>query len=182
MDDVRTIAIDSSSPLFDKHALFYKEFPSDFRQVRYFTLLVVQKAPVEIRELNLLEQQVSEILKNAIKHGNKNDPSKKVHVWFAFDPEQARLIVQDEGEGFKDIEKWNEFHKARTRCFVEQDFEKMEQYVSWRTEKSDDIDGGNALFAAMEYWDGGVVYTAERNCVAVMKRFPRRSRGMEIPA
>lgn len=72
-------------------------------------------------------------------------------------------------------------NRNRTHCFVEQDFEKMEQYVSWRTEASDDIDGGNALFAAMEYWDGGVVFTAERNCVAVLKRFPRRSRGMELP-
>lgn len=182
MDDVKTIGIDSDSPLFDRKTLFYKEFPSDVRQVRYFTLLLVQKAPAEVRELNLLEQQVSELLKNAIKHGNRNDPSKKVHVWFAFDSEQARLIVEDEGEGFKDLEKWNEFHRNRSRCFVEQDFDQMEQYVSWRTETSDDIDGGNALFAAMEYWDGGVVFTARRNCIAVLKRFPRKSRGMEIPA
>ena len=48
-----------------------KEFPSDFRQIRYFTLLIVQSAPTEIKELNLLEQQISEVIKNAVKHGVK---------------------------------------------------------------------------------------------------------------
>lgn len=180
MDEIKQISIDESSPLFDKKGMFYKEFPSDFRQIRYFTLLIVQKAPPELREINLMEQQVSEILKNAIKHGNKCDINKKVKVWFAFEDDTARLIAEDEGEGFKDLEKWNDFHKVRTRCFIEQDFEKMEKYISYRTARSDEQDGGNALFAAVEYWDGGVVFNKKRNCIALLKTFPNKKRGMDL--
>ena len=46
-------------------------------------------------------------------------------------------------------------------------------YVSWRTERSDTYDGGNALFAALEYWNRGVVYSSGRNAIAVGKKFPR---------
>jgi serine/threonine-protein kinase RsbW len=180
MEEIREIKIDEQNPLFNRKGLFYKEFPSDFRQIRYFTLLIVQKAPPEIREINLLEQQVSEILKNAIKHGNKCDINKKVRVWFSFDVTSARLVVEDEGAGFKDLEKWNEFHKERTRCFFQQDFERMEKYISFRTINSDDHDGGNALFAAVEYWDGGVIFNKKRNCIALLKTFPIKQRGMDI--
>ena len=45
---------DENDPLFDKTNMLKKEFPSDFRQIRYFTLLIVQSAPTEIKELNLL--------------------------------------------------------------------------------------------------------------------------------
>ena len=54
---------DENDPLFDKTNMLKKEFPSDFRQIRYFTLLIVQSAPTEIKELNLLEQQISEVIK-----------------------------------------------------------------------------------------------------------------------
>jgi serine/threonine-protein kinase RsbW len=180
MDDIREIKVDEESPLFNKKGLFYKEFPSDFRQIRYFTLLIVQKAPPEIREINLLEQQVSEILKNAIKHGNGCDINKKVKVWFSFEQAKAHLITEDEGPGFKELEKWNSFHKKRTECFLNQDFEAMEKFISYRTLKSDDHDGGNALFAAVEYWDGGVVFNKKRNAIALLKTFPQKQRGMDI--
>jgi hypothetical protein len=76
MDAIKELRADGNSELFDKSNMLYKEFPSDYRQIRYFTLLIVQSAPPEIKELNLLEQQISEIIKNAIKHGNKKDPAK----------------------------------------------------------------------------------------------------------
>jgi len=86
---VKEIKVDENSPLFDKTGMLHKEFPSDFRQIRYFTLLIVQSAPPDIKELNLLEQQISEIIKNAVKHGNKCDLEKKVRVWYSFSPEHA---------------------------------------------------------------------------------------------
>ena len=109
----KELRVDGKDPLFDKTGMLYKEFPSDFRQIRYFTLLIVQSAPLEIKGINLLEQQISEIIKNAVKHGNKCDPSKKVKVWYEFSAEHAHLIIEDEGEGFKDMEKWNEFNRRR---------------------------------------------------------------------
>jgi serine/threonine-protein kinase RsbW len=174
------LIVDEHSPLFDRTGMFYKEFPSDFRQIRYFTLLIVQKAPPEIKEINLLEQQISEIIKNAVKHGNKSDPDKKVKVWYSFDEEAAHLIVEDEGDGFKELEYWNEFNERRLACLHNEDFEELANFISFRTEHSDEIDGGNALFAALEYWNGGVVYTEKRNCVAVLKRFPKKRHGIEV--
>jgi len=180
MEPIKEIKVDASSILFDKTNMLYKEFPSDFRQIRYFTLLIVQSAPPEIKELNLLEQQISEIIKNAVKHGNKSDLDKKVRVWYAFSPNEARLVVEDEGEGFKDLEQWNEFNRKRLECLHEQNFEKLGDYVSFRTSHSDDYDGGNALFAALEYWNQGFFYNEARNGVAMKKTFPIRRHGISI--
>jgi len=180
MSDIKTILVNESSPLFQRKGMFHKKFASDFRQIRYYTLVVVQKAPPEIKEINLLEQQISELIKNAVKHGNKKDPSKIVEVWYSFDQTSARLIVQDEGRGFQRLEAWNDFNRRRTECFLRQDFEAMAEYVSFITPDSDEYDSGNALFAAVEYWNGGVVFNRARNAVAVAKYFPQRRHSIEL--
>lgn len=177
---VKEIKVDENSPLFDKTDMLHKEFPSDFRQIRYFTLLIVQSAPPDIKEINLLEQQISEIIKNAVKHGNKCEIDKKVRVWYSFSPEHAHLIVEDEGPGFKEIEKWNQFNRRRQGLLESQDFEALADYVSFRGSEADDNDGGNALFAALEYWNGGFVFNHKRNCVAMLKRFPKRRHGVPV--
>lgn len=177
---VQDIRVDENSPLFDKTGMLHKEFPSDFRQIRYFTLLIVQSAPPDIKEINLLEQQISEIIKNAVKHGNHCDLEKKVRVWYDFGPEHAHLIVEDEGEGFKDLEKWNEFNRKRQMAFEGNDIAALTEYVSFRGEKADDNDGGNALFAALEYWNGGFVFNSKRNCVSMLKDFPKKRRGIRV--
>jgi len=174
LTEMKEIRVDENSALFDKTGMLYKEFPSDYRQIRYFTLLIVQSAPLEIKEINLLEQQISEVIKNAVKHGNKCAIEKKVRVWYSFDSTHAHIIVQDEGDGFKDLEKWNDFNRKRLEILSEQDFEKLADFVSFRTLKSDDNDGGNALFAALEYWNGGFVFNNKRNAVAMLKKFPQK--------
>ena len=63
MAQIKELRADSRDPLFDKTNMLYKEFPSDYRQIRYFTLLIVQSAPIELKEINLLEQQISEVIK-----------------------------------------------------------------------------------------------------------------------
>lgn len=180
MEEIKEIQVRDDHPLFDTEGMFFKEFPSDFRQIRYFTLLVVQKAPRSIQEINLLEQQISEMIKNAVKHGNKNDVSKMIKVWYSFTEDSARVIVEDEGSGFTNIQEWNEFNRKRVECFQQENFEELGNYVSYRTEHSDSQDGGNALFAALEYWNDGVVFTSRGNKVAVGKTFPKRRLGMEI--
>lgn len=172
--NVLELKVDENNPLFDRTNLFYKKFPSDQRQIRYFALVIVQKAPPEIQEINLLEQQISELLKNAVKHGNQNDPSKSVHVWYYFSTEEARLIVEDEGEGFKNLEKWNEFNRKRLELLQDRKFDELDNFVSYRTDRSDEHDGGNALFAALEYWDAGMVYNNKRNAVAVSRKFEKK--------
>jgi len=180
MEESRAIVVNEASRLFNRTGMFYKKFPSDFRQIRYFTLVVLQKAPPEIKEINLLEQQISELIKNAVKHGNRKDPAKNVHVWFAFDEASARIIVQDEGKGFARLEEWNEFNRRRNECFTKQDFEEMARYVSYVTPDSDEHDSGNALFAAVEYWDAGLVFNGKKNCVAAAKHFPHKRHGIAL--
>jgi serine/threonine-protein kinase RsbW len=41
-----------------------------------------------------------EALINAIKHGNRLDPIKKVHVKATMTPARAEIIIEDEGPGF----------------------------------------------------------------------------------
>ena len=41
----------------------------------------------------------------------------------------------------------------RIRILHARDFDALDGFVSFRTARSDEHDGGNALFAAMEYWD-----------------------------
>ena len=43
---------------------------------------------------------LDEALVNAVKHGNRNDPSKSVQVQFDINDERLVIEVQDEGPGF----------------------------------------------------------------------------------
>jgi len=43
---------------------------------------------------------LEEALTNAVKHGNRNDPGKKVTVRYAVTSEQMVVVVRDEGGGF----------------------------------------------------------------------------------
>jgi len=163
------ITIDESSPLFNKEGMNYQEFPSDFSKIRFYALLVVSSAPLPIKEANLLEQQVSELIKNGITHGNKNDPRNILKVWYSFTHNDARLIVEDEGEGFKEIHAWNDFNCKRVECIRKGNIKELANYISFRSQNSKEKDGGNALFAALEYWDGGMVFNNACNAVAARK-------------
>jgi hypothetical protein len=174
------IQINGDSPLFDRTNMHFREFASDYRRIRYYTMLIIRSAPTKIREFNLLEQQVSEIIKNGIRHGNKNDPEKKIRVWYLFNQHIARLIVEDEGEGFRDLERWNEFNRRRLECIKNQRFDELVRYISFRTESHKE-DGGNALFASLEYWNAGFIFNEKRNAVAMKKIFPRKTIYVQQP-
>ncbi len=162
---------DNSHPLLQTAGMYHKEFNLDLRRVRKLSQLIIQKAPPHIHEVNLLEQQISEIIKNAVRHGNRNDPNKKIKIWFSFADDHAHLIVQDEGNGFKDVQEWNEFYSRKMKAFEERDFDTMMSYLSYRTVNSIESDGGNALFAAVEYWNEGVVISERGNRVAVKRSY-----------
>jgi len=168
---VRKLIVDENSKYFKTDGMKFREFPSKFNQIRNYATIIAFDAPEKFKMKNLLEQQISEIIKNAIVHGNKRDPNKKIRVWWKFDEKKrmAHIIVEDEGEGFKDLEKWNEFNEKRMKYFKENNFEKMLEYISYKTEKSTELDGGNALFAAVEFWNGGMIYNNKKNKVACVK-------------
>ncbi len=37
---------------------------------------------------------------NAVRHGNKSNPNKKVNITFDIKPDKAEICLQDQGEGF----------------------------------------------------------------------------------
>lgn len=43
---------------------------------------------------------LEEALTNGVKHGNRNDPTKKLRVRYYVNPERAVIMVGDEGAGF----------------------------------------------------------------------------------
>jgi len=177
---IDSIKVDDSSPLFNRRAMFYKEFPSDLRQINFFSNVIMQKVPESIKGKHLLERQIRELLKNAIKHGNKSDRTKKIKIYYAFTPEEAHIIIEDEGEGFREIEEWNDFYKKRCECYIHQRFDEMDKYKSFKTIKSTTEDNGSALCDAVKFWNEGIVFTSKRNTVAVLKKYPQKMHGITI--
>ena len=43
---------------------------------------------------------ITEAVNNAIYHGNKSDPDKKIHIAFKSDAKAITFMVRDEGKGF----------------------------------------------------------------------------------
>ncbi len=68
---------------------------------------VIDELIVELEKLAWMEQDifgihlaVEEAVVNAIKHGNQNDRSKKVHISYEVTPSRLRIQIEDEGQGF----------------------------------------------------------------------------------
>ena len=86
-----------------KAGLLEFTIPSDFNAGH-----AVQKQILEDLQRNGFHGQtffavnlaLEEALTNAIKHGNRLDPHKKVHVQAKVTPRQAEIVIEDEGEGF----------------------------------------------------------------------------------
>jgi serine/threonine-protein kinase RsbW len=47
---------------------------------------------------------LEEGMTNAIKHGNKHDPAKNVHVDYSVTAKQFEITIEDEGPGFTRVE------------------------------------------------------------------------------
>jgi serine/threonine-protein kinase RsbW len=167
---VRKLIVDDLNPLFDAQGMKYVEYPSDFSMIRKYTSEVLVGCPEQFREGNLLDQQLSEIIKNGIKHGNRCDPSKKIKVWYDL-RKRVRFIVEDEGAGFERLDEWNVFLAKRQNALYNNDFETFLNLASYRGPESDESDGGNSLIAALEYWNGGMIFSGKRNKVGVVRWF-----------
>jgi serine/threonine-protein kinase RsbW len=77
--------------------------PSDYPEVR----VVQNRVLDEVERCNYgpdavwaIKLALEEALINAIKHGNKLDRSKKIRIEVSVTPEQAEIVVEDEGDGF----------------------------------------------------------------------------------
>jgi hypothetical protein len=88
---------------------------------------------------------------------------------------RVRFIIEDEGEGFKNLDAWNEFYKKRQMALFQEDFTTFLDLASYRDSDSDSEDGGNSLIAALEYWNGGMIYNTRKNKVGVVRWFTEGS-------
>ena len=167
---IRKLIVDERNELFDAQGMRALEFPSDYARIREYAAAVLEDCPPAFREGNLLEQQLSEIIKNGVKHGNRGDPGKRVRIWFDL-RKRVRFIVEDEGEGFQELDAWNDFYRRRQTALFNEDFDAFLALASYRGPRSAPEDGGNSLVAALEYWNGGIIYNRKRSKVGVVRWF-----------
>jgi serine/threonine-protein kinase RsbW len=95
--------VDDPSLLSHTHEKIEFELPSDLtlmNGVLQYLLERVAKMGVIALEKSNLFIALDEAFVNAVKHGNKNDPTKLVRVGAELSPKEASFTVEDEGEGF----------------------------------------------------------------------------------
>lgn len=75
---------------------------SNINKVRIFLQEVYNEAGLNMDTFNAVFLGISEAVNNAILHGNKLDPAKKVYIRTKLSENQLQIEVEDEGEGFCD--------------------------------------------------------------------------------
>lgn len=95
--------VDDPALLTQVHEMIEFELPSDLslmNGVLQYLLERVSKLGIVTPERSNLFIALDEAFVNAVKHGNKNDPSKLLRVTAELSPREACFTVEDEGEGF----------------------------------------------------------------------------------
>lgn len=64
------------------------------------TLKICAKAGFDEEDQHKIEMSVHESMINAVAHGNKLDPRKKVHLRFQTFADRLEIRIRDEGSGF----------------------------------------------------------------------------------
>lgn len=90
-------------PDIDEPERIFQELPSSLSAYHEF----VQDLLERLQQLGWsreilfgVHMALEESISNAIRHGNKEDDSKKVRVWCELDPKRFWAKVCDEGEGY----------------------------------------------------------------------------------
>ncbi len=52
------------------------------------------------RDLFALKLAVDEAINNAVRHGNRSDSSKQIHIKYRVTPRRCDVVIADEGNGF----------------------------------------------------------------------------------
>ena len=95
--------VDDPSLLLHTHEKIEFELPSDvalMSGVLQYLLERVAKMGVISPEASNLFVALDEAFVNAVKHGNKNDPTKLIRVGAELSPKEACFTIEDEGAGF----------------------------------------------------------------------------------
>jgi serine/threonine-protein kinase RsbW len=93
--------LDSLLPFLEERIAF--NMPSELKYLDsvldYLTERMLKLGIIKPGDSELLIA-IDEAIVNAIKHGNKCDPRKAVHIVAEFNPDGARFVITDEGQGF----------------------------------------------------------------------------------
>ena len=73
---------------------------SQQREIQKRILDAVEEAGFTSDSVFAVKISLEEALINAIKHGNKLDPKKKVRIEASVSPSETEIIIEDEGPGF----------------------------------------------------------------------------------
>ena len=73
---------------------------SQQREIQKRILDAVEDAGFTSDSVFAVKISLEEALINAIKHGNKLDPKKKVRIEASVSPSETEIIIEDEGPGF----------------------------------------------------------------------------------
>lgn len=79
------------------------EFPSSLEEAKKpeaDILRELRRCGYDNEVIFAIKLTLEESLTNAVKHGNRCDPTKRVAVRYAITPEKACFIIRDEGSGF----------------------------------------------------------------------------------
>lgn len=86
------------------NGILHFEFPSDFDagcEVQQLVLDEIERHGFNTNSLFATRLALEEALVNAIKHGNKLDPKKKVVVDATVTRDRVEIEIEDQGPGFK---------------------------------------------------------------------------------
>jgi len=73
---------------------------SEIPKVEKYTEKIAKSINFSEEERDSLAISITEIVSNAISHGNKKDKNKKVIINYKLTPNTMTITVQDEGKGF----------------------------------------------------------------------------------
>jgi len=88
----------------DEASLAELVVPSDLRSAKASEdriLAELARHKYEGDTIFAIKLALEEALTNAIKHGNRNDPSKHIVIRFHIGDERTAIMVRDEGNGFR---------------------------------------------------------------------------------
>jgi serine/threonine-protein kinase RsbW len=101
VDDVTLLGIQITREAVPSRSIIIPSNPSELARVEKAIIPILTEKGFSERSLFAIRLGVEEAVINAIKHGNKLDPTKKVKIDFRLEGDQAKIVIADEGPGFQ---------------------------------------------------------------------------------
>jgi serine/threonine-protein kinase RsbW len=84
----------------EEEILILSSNQSELEKVEILTTRISKKASLTEEKSDNLAIAITELVNNAILHGNKSQPDKKVFIKVSYHKKYVKISVKDEGNGF----------------------------------------------------------------------------------